>query len=143
MPRAHPSAAWLRGNAARLQAFFRAPAALAPAALAPAALALALLLAAGCERGEGDAAPEEESEPTAVRVEAVTVVPELLVHRVALTGQLVAEHTVMVKSEIEGVIASVHGEEGQPVAKGDLLFHLRDGRQRARLHEAKAQLALA
>ncbi|MBW2422020.1 MAG: efflux RND transporter periplasmic adaptor subunit, partial [Deltaproteobacteria bacterium] len=37
----------------------------------------------------------------------------------------------------------VHGEEGQPVAKGDLLFHLRDGRQRARLHEAKAQLALA
>jgi membrane fusion protein (multidrug efflux system) len=78
-----------------------------------------------------------------VRVEAVELVPELLIHQVALTGQLSAEDSVVVKSEIEGVIASVHGEEGQPVAQGDLLFRLRDGRQRARLHEAKAQLALA
>ena len=128
MLRAHPSPALRRGKAASFQAFL---------------LALVLLHASGCERWGESGVEEEEEESPPVRVEAVEIVPELLVHRVALTGQLAAEHSVMGKSEIEGVIDSVHGEEGQPVAKGDLLFRLRDGRQRARLQEAKAQLALA
>lgn len=129
MPGAHSSTAPRRGNAASWQAFL---------------LVGALLLGAGCERwgGSGEE-PESESESKAVRVEAVEIAPELLIHRAALTGQLAAEHSVMVKSEIEGVIDSVHGEEGKPVAKGDLLFRLRDGRQRAQLMEAKAHLALA
>jgi membrane fusion protein (multidrug efflux system) len=129
MLRAHPSPVPPRANAARTQVFL---------------LALALAFSWGCERGgEPGAEPKEAPKSPAVRVEAVELVPELLIHQVALTGQLSAEDSVVVKSEIEGVIASVHGEEGQPVAQGDLLFRLRDGRQRARLHEAKAQLALA
>jgi len=129
MPRAHPSPVPPRANAARTHVFL---------------LALALAFSSGCERGgEQGAEPKGKPESPAVRVEAVELVPELLIHQVALTGQLSAENSVMVKSEIEGVIVSVHGEEGQPVAQGDLLFRLRDGRQLARLHEAKAQLALA
>jgi membrane fusion protein (multidrug efflux system) len=129
MLRAHPCPVPPRANAARTHVFL---------------LALALVFSWGCERGgEPGAERKEAPQSPAVRVEAVELVPELLIHQVALTGQLSAEDSVVVKSEIEGVIASVHGEEGQPVAQGDLLFRLRDGRQRARLHEAKAQLALA
>ena len=67
-----------------------------------------LLLASGCERWGESGTEEEEEESSPVRVEAVEIVPELLVHRVALTGQLAAEHSVMVKSDSVGSTLSLY-----------------------------------
>jgi len=62
---------------------------------------------------------------------------------VDLVGQLEAEESVEIRSEVDGVIASVGFEEGQEVEAGQVLFRLRDDEQQARLHEAEADLALA
>ena len=97
---------------------------------------------ASCSSG----APEESSGPPempAVTVEATQVFAEDFVYKVALTGQLEAEHSVVLKPEIEGVVEEIFGTEGQPVKKGETLFRLRAGEQRARLDEAQAEMRLA
>jgi membrane fusion protein (multidrug efflux system) len=108
------------------------------------AFALTALFAGGAVAcgGGGDAAPAGawEGEET---VELVTLAPEELRHVVEIPGQLESEYTVDVRSEVEGIIASIDFSEGQQVEAGRVLFRLRDDEQRARLQEAEAQLALA
>ena len=103
---------------------------------------LALVASGGAGCGEGADAPPGgfEDEPT---VELVTLEPEELRHVVEIPGQLESEYTVEVRSEVEGIVASLEFTEGQQVEAGRVLFRLRDDEQRARLREAEAQLALA
>ncbi len=105
-----------------------------------AALMAAFLLSCGANDPAPSAAPPP-SRP--VTVEVVTIQPEKLEIEAALTGQLGAEFSVMLKSEVSGVIESIEFEEGTRVAKGDVLFRLRDATQRARLREAEAEVRLA
>jgi membrane fusion protein (multidrug efflux system) len=102
---------------------------------------LAWLLAPACG---GDAAPESGKPfvPKAT-VEVATVAPEELRNIVEIPGQLESEQTVWVRSEIEGILASIDFEEGQQVEAGQILFRLRDDEQRARVRESEAELALA
>lgn len=95
----------------------------------------------GCGRA-GEKASAAHGPPPAT-VEVVDVVPRTLVEQVDLVGQLEAEESVQIRSELAGVIEGIGFREGQEVAKGDVLFRLRDAEQRARLHEAQATLALA
>lgn len=69
--------------------------------------------------------------------------PRTLANEAALLGQLVAEHSVTVRSEVAGIIAAIEFTEGQPVTKGQVLFRLRDDEQIARLHEAETAVRLA
>jgi membrane fusion protein (multidrug efflux system) len=62
---------------------------------------------------------------------------------VQFVGQLEAEESVALRSEVDGIIDTVEFQEGDRVAKGALLFRLRDDEQRARLREAEAALVLA
>lgn len=100
----------------------------------------ACLLACGATDSDDDS-HDEESQP--IEVEAVQVTAERFVYRVALTGQLEAEYSVLLKPEIEGVVEEIFGTEGQPVSRGDVLFRLRDREQQARLAEAQAEARLA
>jgi membrane fusion protein (multidrug efflux system) len=105
--------------------------------------ALAALVAGGaaaCGAGDDASLAAEETEET---VELVTLAPEELRHVVEIPGQLESEYTVEVRSEVEGIVASIDFSEGQQVEAGRVLFRLRDDEQRARLQEAEAQLALA
>jgi len=104
-----------------------------------AASAAIFALAAACG---ADPAPEPSSEPEGTHVEAVTLAPQLLVDEAALTGQLEAEHDVLLQSEISGVVRSVAFVEGQRVEEGHVLFVLRDAEQAAELRVAEAELAL-
>jgi membrane fusion protein (multidrug efflux system) len=54
------------------------------------------------------------------------------------SGQLDAEHSVMIQPEMEGIIESVDFEQGQAVEAGAILFHLRSREQEALLREAQA-----
>jgi membrane fusion protein (multidrug efflux system) len=112
-------------------------------------LAVCMLMAglasgAGLACGAGDGpGKQDDTENERVSVEAITITPRSFEVEVALTGQLEAEHEVIVRSELEGVIRSIEFAEGQRVAKDDVLFILRDGEQQARLHQAEAQERLA
>jgi membrane fusion protein (multidrug efflux system) len=106
------------------------------------AAAGALLLACltGCaaeEEGGGGASHPLHS------VEVVTVTPQVLVDTASLTGQLEAESSVVVKPEMDGVVASIEFIEGEPVKEGQVLLTLRDDMQRARVAVARAELRLA
>jgi len=105
--------------------------------LRPFALALAAL---GAACGGAEEAPPAGLEVT---VEAVRIEPELLRDVATFSGQLSAENSVQVKSETSGIVVEIGFAEGQPVARGDVLFRLRDDEQVARLREAEANLRLA
>lgn len=104
------------------------------------ALALAVL---ACGEVSDSSSGGGSGGPSSVTVEVTKIEPRLLVDVVALTGQLEAEYSVLLKPEIDGVVASIGFEEGQPVEKGHVLFTLKDEIQRAILEEARAEVRLA
>lgn len=81
--------------------------------------------------------------PRPVAVEVTEVIREPIRDIVDLVGQLEAEETVLIKSETDGTIASIEFVEGSRVARGDLLFRLRDEQQSAAVRETEAALTLA
>ncbi len=108
-------------------------------------VALACALACvGTSCGRGDAAGAAgHAGPPPAAVEVFTVAAAPFHDTAQLVGQLEADESVVLKSEVPGLIDEIHFQEGQEVAKGSVLFRLRDAEQIARLHEAEAQLALA
>ncbi len=111
---------------------------------------MALALVSACSSGEptgqgGDAEGPGAGQgpPRPPAVEVITVASESFRPRVALLGELRAVESVVLKSEIAGVIEKIEFAEGQPVEEGAVLFQLRDAEQQARVNEAEAQRALA
>jgi membrane fusion protein (multidrug efflux system) len=96
----------------------------------------------GCEKGS-EPPSARGADPSPAVVEAVIVEPRLLIDTVALTGQLEAEHSVLMKPEIDGVVATIDFVEGLPISKGAVLITLRDDVQQARVKEAQAERRLA
>jgi membrane fusion protein (multidrug efflux system) len=115
-----------------------------PRFLAVSALLAALALSASCSR-EGGPSPATQAGggPAPAAVEVVTVALQPMLDSVDLVGQLESDESVEIRPELDGVIESVEFTEGQEVKKGAVLFRLRDAVQRARLHEAEANAALA
>jgi membrane fusion protein (multidrug efflux system) len=104
------------------------------------ALVAALVLgSAGCG-SDGDEAGKAERRVT---VEVMRVEPGLLVDVAGFSGQLDAEHSVMVQPEIAGIIETIDFEQGQYAEKDAVLFTLRSREQVARLREAEANRDLA
>jgi membrane fusion protein (multidrug efflux system) len=105
---------------------------------------LALLAAAaGIALGCGGAGDPGELAEKPVRVEVMRIDPGPLVDVAVFSGQLDAEHSVMIQPEMEGIIESVDFEQGQVVEAGAILFHLRSREQEALLREAQANANLA
>jgi membrane fusion protein (multidrug efflux system) len=105
--------------------------------LAPLLLALALLPA--CGGGGDDKGPQDFPVP----VEMATVESKDLRETLNLVGTLQANESVILKSEIDGKIASIHFNEGEHVPAGKLLVQLDDSEMSAELREAEAELAWA
>jgi len=99
------------------------------------------LAVAGCG-GSGTSASAPPALPP-VAVEAITVEPRTLRDEVELVGQLEAEESVVLRPEIDGVVASIEFAEGDHVEAGALLVRLRDEWQRAALAEATSARVLA
>ncbi len=105
------------------------------------ALLALFTLPLACDFGGSEAGAERA--PKTVSVETLAVAPQLLRDVASFSGQLSAEHSVMVKSETDGVIDAVLFTEGHAVEKDAVLFRLRDREQVARLRVAQANLSLA
>ena len=63
-----------------------------------------------------DAKQDWGSKP--VTVEVATIRPQLLSDVVAFSGQFEAENSVLLESEISGIVETIHFEEGRPVEEG-------------------------
>ncbi|MGH8481360.1 MAG: efflux RND transporter periplasmic adaptor subunit, partial [Nevskiaceae bacterium] len=76
-------------------------------------------------------------------VEAEVAKAERIAQEIIAVGSLRSNESVTLSSEIAGRITGIHFREGQPVAKGVLLFELDDSIYRAELEQARAGLALS
>jgi len=112
-----------------------------PHALVAAAAIFAWACGADGERGGGGPGGPGFDGP--VTVEVATVQAKPLRDVATFSGQLDAEYSVVIKSEIEGLVESIEFEEGQRVEEGALLVRLKNDSQRAILREAIATRALA
>jgi membrane fusion protein, multidrug efflux system len=111
---------------------------------APAHLPLACTFAIAALAGCGDGKPAAGTAgPPPPAVEVLTLAKQSFEEQADLLGELQADSSVVVRSEVPGVIETVDFEEGQTVLRGQVLFHLRDREAAARLREAEAELALA
>lgn len=81
--------------------------------------------------------------PQGMPVEAEIVKAERIAQEIIAVGSLRSHESVTLSSEIAGRIAGIHFREGQPVAKGALLFELDDSIYRAELEQARAGLTLS
>jgi membrane fusion protein (multidrug efflux system) len=104
-------------------------------------LALAAFCAFACGGAEEDGTQADG--PRTVTVETATVERKPLRDVATFSGQLDAEFSVVVKTEIDGVIDEILFEEGRRVETGDLLIRIRNGVQQAALREAVATQSLA
>ncbi|MBL27400.1 MAG: efflux transporter periplasmic adaptor subunit [Rhodospirillaceae bacterium] len=84
----------------------------------------------------------QEGRP-AVQVEAQAIEPVPLVEAVSAIGTLNSNEAVVVRPEIDGRIVEIAFEEGEPVAKGDVLVKLDSEIYRTQLAEAQARAELS
>jgi membrane fusion protein (multidrug efflux system) len=103
-------------------------------------LTLAALTVAGCGGQSGGGGPPAGY---ASRVKAVQVSVQPVEEKISLVASISANESIDVKSEIEGTIAQVNFEEGQPVEEGQLLIRLDTRKWDASVAEAEAEFKLA
>ena len=94
--------------------------------------------AAGGKGGPGGKGGGKTKIPVGVYVVKATS----LADEVASTGSVLAEESVVVRTEIAGRITSLHFREGQSVNKGQLLFTINADETRAQLQKLRANLQL-
>lgn len=81
------------------------------------------------------------SGPTAVPVVVAVVEQRDVPHLARALGHVHSIHNVILRSQIDGILTEVLFEEGQRVAKGDLLARIDDRSIRAALNQARAEQA--
>lgn len=75
-------------------------------------------------------------------VQVYVVQPTNLSDEVAATGSVLADESVIIKSELSGKITSLHIREGQPVRKGQLLFSINADEAQAAIRKQEYNIKL-
>ena len=101
-----------------------------------------VVLATTLACGDGAKHAGGPSGPPPPAVEVLTLSKQPFREQAELLGELQAESSVLIRSEVPGIVESVDFEDGQAVEQGQVLFHLRDREAAARLREAAAEFAL-
>src|SRR5690349_2189379 len=85
------------------------------------------------------AGPAATTQPGAqvLPVEAVVIKPTAFDKKLVVTGSILANESIEVKSEVNGKIQRIYFIEGQAVKKGDLLIKIDDDELLAQLEKAK------
>jgi membrane fusion protein (multidrug efflux system) len=106
--------------------------------LAPLAFAAAALLLAACGGKKEEAKP-----PPVPEVSVAEVIQKDVPIGAELTGTMNGFENIEIRARVEGYLKSVDYREGSEVKKGQLLFTIDDLPYRAKLAEAKGELARA
>lgn len=111
---------------------------------AGAAVLALLLIPRLMPAGDDDAAAAQATgQAETLVVDVKRMQPELLVERLATTGTLQADEQVEIRSEIAGVVESIHFDEGVRVPAGRLLVQLEDEELAAERDRARFRVDLA
>ena len=102
------------------------------------AVAAAFLAVAACSRKE-----EAPKAPPVPEVEVAVVVQRDVPVGGELTGTMKGDQDIELRARVEGYLKSIDYKEGAEVKKGQLLFTIDDQPYRAKLAEAKGELARA
>lgn len=94
----------------------------------------------GCQRHSSDA--RTKVQPLAQPVEVTPVTRRDMADTLSVVGSLAANESVEVRPEVAGLIQAIVFEEGQKVAKGDLLVKIDDAELRAQIQQADARFRL-
>ncbi|WBO85064.1 efflux RND transporter periplasmic adaptor subunit [Hymenobacter yonginensis] len=78
----------------------------------------------------------------ALPVQVYVVKPTNLSDEVAATGSILADESVVIKSELSGKITSLNIKEGQPVSKGQLLFSINADEAQAAIRKQQYNIKL-
>jgi len=81
------------------------------------------------------------SAPVAVPVQVINVVEEDVPRYVTGIGSVLSLQSVVIRSQVDGILTKLLVKEGQQVKAGDLLATIDDRSIRAALEQAKAQLS--
>lgn len=80
--------------------------------------------------------------PPAMPVETITVTSTTVRDSISAAGSLLANESIVLRPEINGVVAAIHFTEGQVVKQHALLLTLNQGEAQARAAESSAQTHL-
>jgi len=78
-----------------------------------------------------------------VQVRATVIHPKVLRDKVVTSGNILANESIDVKSEISGKIMALHFKEGAPVKKNHLLIKMNDAELQAQLLQVQQSRSLA
>ena len=114
-------------------------------------MTVAALTLVGCSDENGSvekvdpkpAAKAAPKKPSGLPVKAAPVIVGEVVNDVSAVGTLIANESVMVRTEINGRLSGINFEEGQSVSKGHRLVTLEDGEHQAQLAAVSAELRTA
>jgi membrane fusion protein, multidrug efflux system len=104
-------------------------------------VALAAACMAGCRKKAAAGGPPAGA--MAVTVTAAEAKRQAISEKLAVVGTLAANEFIEVKSEVDGTVAEIGFQEGQPVKKGDLLVRLDETKFAAGFAQAEANLKLS
>ena len=77
-----------------------------------------------------------------VPVEVAVIMPQTFSNNLKVTGSVMANEMLELKSEVPGILERINFKEGQQVQKGQLLFTIRNNDLQAQLQKAKARQQL-
>lgn len=75
--------------------------------------------------------------PTTTPVTAKVITPSRLENKILITGSVLPNEVLELKSEVSGVITQIHFEEGQNIKKGQTLISLKDDELQAQLEKLR------
>lgn len=102
---------------------------------------LLIVFGGSCRSDKSEAGSADEQGKSPVKV--VKLQPERIAERLTYTGKLEANQEMNITTEVSGKIARIHVEEGDRVAKGQILAELDTESTRLQLRQAEAGLAAA
>lgn len=77
-----------------------------------------------------------------IPVEVAVIKPQAYSNNLSVTGSVLANEMLELKSEVPGILENINFKEGQQVKKGQLLFTIRNTDLQAQLQKAKARQQL-
>lgn len=101
---------------------------------------LLFLVACGDDQQSG---PQRPMLGSVVQADGQVVIPGPVTDQIWVTGSLMAEESVELRSEVSGRVVDIPFREGASVKKGDLLFKLYDADLQATLSKLQVQEKLA
>lgn len=87
--------------------------------------------------GKKETGPSVTSGPSALPVEVKVLHPSVLDDKLVITGSILANESLELKSEVSGKITSINFKEGSHVKKGDLLVQINDEEILAQLEKQR------